>query len=504
MTGGFVEAAAVDYRQHAGEYAAPRTVALPTPARGRRRRLIRRALVGADVVGLIAAYVIAALVVGSGSGTIFQLSCLFLVLPLWVIGANASGLYDRDEQRPDHTTLDDAGPVITLVAIGTWLGLAVTAPTGIVDVTTDAALVFSAAAFATIMTSRGVARWAMRRRPTYRQNTIIVGAGDVGQLVGRKMLQHPEFGIKLIGFVDSEPKEMRSDLAEIPLLGQPEEIVSIVRRYDATRVVVAFSNDTHDRLVELVRSLGPLGVQIDLVPRLFEAVGPAVGMHSVEGLPLVGLHASRVSRPARVIKRGIDLVGALTILVISAPLFAFAAWRIRRDSPGSVFFRQERLGKDMEPFTVIKFRTMNVGTDPAPHREYLQAIMNPGAVPSSENGNLYKLNRADAVTSVGAWLRRTSLDELPQLLNVIRGEMSLVGPRPCLSYETELFEPHHFDRFLVPAGMTGLWQVAARAHSTFKEALDLDAAYARHWSLGLDLRLLARTPWVMVRGKETT
>jgi lipopolysaccharide/colanic/teichoic acid biosynthesis glycosyltransferase len=296
---------------------------------------------------------------------------------------------------------------------------------------------------------------------------------------------------------------MRSDLAKIPLLGQPEEIVSLVRRYGVSRVVVAFSNDKHDRLVELVRSLRGLDVQIDLVPRLFEAVGPAVGMHSVEGLPLVGLHASRASRTARAIKRSIDVVGAVSILVVTSPIFAFAAWRIKRDSAGPVFFRQERLGEDMETFTVLKFRTMTVGTDPAPHREYLKAIMDPSAVPTSANGYLYKLDRPDAVTGPGSWLRRTSLDELPQLLNVIRGDMSLVGPRPCLAYEAELFEPHHFDRFLVPAGMTGLWQVAARAHATFKEALDLDAAYARNWSLGLDLRLLARTPWVMVRSRET-
>ena len=191
------------------------------------------------------------------------------------------------------------------------------------------------------------------------------------------------------------------------------------------------------------------------------------------------------------------------LLLLSAPLFAVAAWRIKRDSPGPVFFVQERLGKNMDPFLLYKFRTMRVGTDPTPHREYLQQIMSPGAVPLAENGNLYKLERSDVVTAAGSWLRRTSLDELPQLLNVIRGEMSLVGPRPCIPYETELFEPHHFDRFLVPAGMTGLWQVSARAHATFKEALDLDAAYARSWSLRFDLSLLARTPWAIVRGGET-
>jgi len=174
---------------------------------------------------------------------------------------------------------------------------------------------------------------------------------------------------------------------------------------------------------------------------------------------------------------------------------------IRRDSPGPVFFKQERLGIDMERFTLLKFRTMREGTEDAPHRDYIRGIMDPGAAPGHQA--LYKLARHESVTRVGKWLRKTSLDEWPQLLNVLRGDMSLVGPRPCIPYELEFFAPHHFERFLVPAGLTGLWQVEARAHSTFGEALDLDVAYARGWSLGLDLRLLMRTPLLMLRKRET-
>src|SRR5205823_5916506 len=133
--------------------------------------------------------------------------------------------------------------------------------------------------------------------------------------------------------------------------------------------------------------------------------------------------------------------------------------------PGPVFFRQERLGMGMKEFPALKFRTMKVDTDDAPHRAYIAQTMSSSAAPTG-NG-LYKLDRSDAITPFGRWLRKTSLDELPQLINVLRGQMSLVGPRPCMPYETEAFEPHHFERFLVPAGLTGLWQVTARAHSTF-------------------------------------
>jgi lipopolysaccharide/colanic/teichoic acid biosynthesis glycosyltransferase len=198
----------------------------------------------------------------------------------------------------------------------------------------------------------------------------------------------------------------------------------------------------------------------------------------------------------------VDLVGASIGLVLTAPLFAFVAWKIRRDSPGPVFFRQLRLGEGMREFEVVKFRTMRVGTDDAAHREFIKQTMDASALPTT-NG-LYKLERQDAITPFGRFLRKTSLDELPQLLNVLRGEMSLVGPRPCLAYETEHFEPHHFERFSVPQGITGLWQVTARAHSTFGEALEMDVAYARNWSLGLDLMLLLKTPFQVMRQKRGT
>src|SRR5262249_13769188 len=191
-----------------------------------------------------------------------------------------------------------------------------------------------------------------------------------------------------------------------------------------------------------------------------------------------------------------------TLLLLTAPVFVIAAIRIRLESPGPIFFRQTRLGRDMTPFTALKFRTMRVDTDAAAHQEYIRRTMSASAAPTA-NGT-YKLSRQDAVTRSGGFLRRSSLDELPQLINVLRGQMSLVGPRPCIPYETEFFQPHHFDRFLVPQGLTGLWQVTARANSTFGEALEMDVAYVRGWSLGLDLSLLFRTPVALLRQRCRT
>ena len=467
-----------------------------------RQHVLRRALVTSDALALAGALLLAK-AAGGVTGYDWADALVFVVtLAAWTIGAYLFGLYDREGQRPEHSTLEEAVPIFNLLTAGTWLVVVAISLVGSEEVPLGEVVVFWAAAFVFLIVGRVASRGITRRFAGLQQNTIIVGAGDVGQLVGRKLLHHPEFGIKVIGFVDADPKQMRADLADVPILGPPDDILDIVRRHDVQRAVVAFSNDRHERVVDLVRSLRALDVQIDLVPRLFEAVGPAVSLRAVEGLTLVTLPVARVSRAGRLAKRTLDIVIGSLAIVIAAPIFVIAAWRIRHDSAGPVFFRQERLGEAMRPFTMLKFRTMQVDTDADPHRAYVSQIMDPLAIPT--DGNLYKLDRSDAVTKAGAWLRRTSLDELPQLFNVVRGDMSLVGPRPCIPYETELFAPHHFDRFLVPAGMTGLWQVAARAHATFGEALDLDASYARNWSLGLDLRLLAHTPAVMFRQRETT
>jgi lipopolysaccharide/colanic/teichoic acid biosynthesis glycosyltransferase len=253
----------------------------------------------------------------------------------------------------------------------------------------------------------------------------------------------------------------------------------------------------------LLRQLRAFPVQVDLVPRLFELVGPRVTVHSVEGLPLLGLPPNHASAVARALKRAIDVTASALALVTLAPLFAYIALRIRLDSDGPVFFRQTRLGANMKEFTALKFRTMKVGTDESVHRDAIRRSSS-GSAGLNEMGRIYKLERADAVTGFGRGLRRTSLDELPQLINVLRGDMSLVGPRPCIPYETETFAPYHLERFAMPQGITGLWQVTARANCSYLEALDMDVAYVRGWSLGLDLRLLLRTPLQVLRQRTST
>ncbi len=480
-----------------------RSAASRHPAR-RRGWFVRRALLAADAAGLILAYLLAKLIVSGGSGANpwAQFAVLVLALPLWVVAAKLYGLYDRDEEHVDHSTIDEVVGVFQLVTLGAWSFFVASWLAGFASPHVPRLILFWLLAVVFVTSARGLARTIARRSPLYLQNTIIVGAGHIGQLAARKLLQHPEYGINLVGFVDAHPRPRRPELEHLALLGPPDRLPEIISVLDIERVIIAFSDADHEELLRTIRELRKLDVQIDVVPRLFEIVGPKAGIHTFEGLALVGLPPSRLSPSSRLLKRSLDCVLAFVMIIFLAPLMAAIAVAIRLDSEGPVLFRQRRLGRDMRPFTVLKFRTMRVDTDQEEHRRYIATTLTHDAAPNA-NG-LYKLDRSSSVTSVGRFLRKTSLDELPQLFNVLAGDMSLVGPRPCLDYETEGFAEHHFERFLMPPGLTGLWQVTARARSTFGEALDMDVEYVRGWSFSLDLRLLLKTPFSLVRMRATT
>jgi lipopolysaccharide/colanic/teichoic acid biosynthesis glycosyltransferase len=201
--------------------------------------------------------------------------------------------------------------------------------------------------------------------------------------------------------------------------------------------------------------------------------------------------------------RALDLVVGTALLVLLLPLLVLIGIAIRLDSPGHVVFSQRRFGRGLAVFTMYKLRTMHCGRSTAPHREYVVGLIHADrASPSNGSGGLYKLQHDERVTRVGRLLRRTSLDELPQLWNVIRGEMSLVGPRPVIPYEVEHYPPDWSERFTVRPGLTGLWQVSGRSRLTYAEMVDLDLEYARRRSFWLNVTILARTPRVIAQGKD--
>ena len=478
---------------------------LRRPSSARRGRLVSRGLILADLLGLTLAYLIATHHWGrNGSfGSPRELVLFAASLPCWAVVANLHGLYRRDEERAEHCTTDDIVGVFHLVTIGAWLLLVVSrllgrAGPGILNLAA-----FWLLACCLVPLARTVVRRLCKRSPSYQQNTVILGAGDIGQLIARKLIKHPEYGANVVGFVDRAPKVRRVDLPErLAILGGLERLAEIIETLDVERVVIAFSNEPTSELLAILRQIQALRVQIDLVPWLFELIGPRVSVHAVEGLTLIGLPPARRSPTSRMLKRVLDVVGAGIGLIALAPLMAYIAIRVRRDSPGPILFRQTRLGEGTKEFEALKFRTMKVDTDPSAHRDYVRRSMS--SAMTAEGNGLFKLDRPDAVTPFGRWLRKTSLDELPQLINVLRGDMSLVGPRPCIPYEAENFAPHHLQRFLMPQGLTGFWQVTARANSTYVEALDLDVAYVRDWSFGMDLKLLLRTPLQVIRHRSST
>ena len=454
----------------------------------------------ADLGGLVTAFALTEALYARGPNdhvdALLEALLFACFLPVWVFLADVSGLYRCDEERTDHCTANELVGLIQLVTMGTWLFFTGAAVTKLAAPSVTKLGLFWGLAVVLIATWRSCARYLCRRSSLYVQNVVIVGAGTVGQQVAAKLRHHREYGVTVVGFVDAAPRERLPGLAELRLLGAPDDLRRIVDEHHADRVVFAFSSDASERVVELVRSLDGLDVQIDIVPRVFELIGPAAVIHTVAGVPLVGLPPLRPGRRARLTKRVLDLAVAGLAVLVLAPLFPIVALLIKLDSPGPVLFRQRRVGQRGELFMMFKLRTMALDAE---ERKSELAPMNRHALPGGDS-RMFKIDGDPRVTRVGRWLRRFSLDELPQFLNVLRGEMSLVGPRPLIETEAQYVRDWAEKRIGLKPGMTGLWQVLGRSTIPFGEMVRLDYLYATTWSLWRDCLLLLRTVPTIARG----
>jgi exopolysaccharide biosynthesis polyprenyl glycosylphosphotransferase len=316
-----------------------------------------------------------------------------------------------------------------------------------------------------------------RSRALIEERTVIVGAGGIGSEVAFILRDHGEYGLLPVGFIDSSELRELSDLP-LPLLGDVRDLEEVIRSYDIRRVIIAFGGTTEPDLVRAIRASERLPVFVHYVPRFFELGGATHGISAddLRGIPLVPL-PRRHRGTERIVKRTFDLIGAALGLVLTTPILGAAALAVRMTSPGPVIFRQERIGRDGKPFVIFKFRTMRVNGD---------------------SDTAWFGNAAEHVTGVGRFLRKTSIDELPQLVNVLRGEMSLVGPRPERPYFVEQFRrsvPGYDDRHRVGGGITGWAQIHGRGRdlSTIPERARLDNSYIEHWSAWRDLVILVRT-----------
>jgi exopolysaccharide biosynthesis polyprenyl glycosylphosphotransferase len=453
--------------------------------------LMRRALLAADVVGLSLAFaLIQVLSLPWHSNvdripTSEEIPLFILALPVWVVAAKLYGLYSRDQWRTEHSTADDVVGVFHMVMIGAWLLFIGVKVTEIADPSVIKLAAFCGLAIICIPTARAAARALARRSAAYRQNTIVVGSDPVARVLAQKFASRPEYGIDVVGFVD----EGAPGAGQPSLLGGAADLLELVERHGVERVVFSFPRIDDDDAVDLMRELSDAGIQVDIVPRYYELVAPGVDIHTAEGIALVGLQPPRLSFSSQFLKRAMDLVVASVALVVLAPLLLVAALAIRLDSHGPVFFRQLRIGRGGRTFRIWKLRTMTADAD---ERKADLAHLNIHALRESEP-RMFKISDDPRVTKIGAFLRRYSLDELPQLFNVLRGEMSLVGPRPLIPEEDKYVHQWARRRLDLQPGMTGLWQVTGRSALSFDEMVRLDYVYVAGWSLWKDFVLLLRT-----------
>jgi exopolysaccharide biosynthesis polyprenyl glycosylphosphotransferase len=397
---------------------------------------------------------------------------------VWVI-VTLAALSWIDIPAHDRITLrlaDDAVRIVQRVAVTIVVVLALRSPLGSgAQVLAGVALIVAGRhmAYATIRT--------MRRRRWVTQNTLIVGTGVVGLDIADAVSTHPEYGLHIAGFLASEAVR-RPHLA----LGDYRQLCEVAHRHRIRHIIVAFGEAPEPALVDLLRRCAELPVAIHVVPRLFELKGISSGpaVDDVWGIPLVRLPRPPSHRGTWRVKRALDIVVAVLALVALSPVLAVVAAAIRLSGPGGVFFRQQRVTGGGHVFDVIKFRTL---------------------VENSDSDTTWSVVSDRRVTRVGRLLRRAGLDEVPQLINVLRGEMTLVGPRPERPHFVERFtaaHPRYDARHRVTAGMTGWAQIhGLRGNTSIRDRVRFDNHYIEHWSLWQDVVILLRTVAVVFRAE---
>jgi len=346
-------------------------------------------------------------------------------------------------------------------------------------------------------------RWARARRLVGKP-VLIMGAGVVGAQVARRLEAHPEYGLAPVGFLDEDPRSVAEvGGRDVPVLGTIEDLDETVERTGVKNLIVAFSSVADARVSRLIQRCQELGVEVSVVPRMFDTINDRVGYDTVGGLPLLSFSAVDPRGRQFAIKHALDRVLALVLLVLFSPVILCAAIAVRLSSPGPALFKQRRVGRDGKVFDFYKFRSMRVAPACEGAEENdssaLDFLLAGDIAPGGVEGE-------DRRTAVGRFLRGTSLDELPQLFNVLRGDMSLVGPRPERPEFVELFRQdilRYGDRHRVKSGITGWAQVhGLRGQTSLAERVEWDNYYIAHWSIGLDLKILALTVVALFRNAE--
>lgn len=413
----------------------------------------------------------------------YPLQELSVTLILLIVFA-LEGLYDR--RRPNSWFED-----VYTIAKGTFIGIA----TMIVIVFMAQPFFYSRLIFVytgvfTVILLAGVrlvgrvARGQLRRRGVGTARTLVVGAGEVGRAVMRSAIALPDLGYQVIGFVDDDPEKFTTDLGRFKALGSTYDTARVVHEQDIDVVIVTLPWVSHRKIMSIMEQCERERVQFKLVPDMFQMSLSQVGVDDIDGIPLIAVKDVSIPLWGLAVKRVTDVVVSSLGLLLLSPILITIGVLIKLDSPGPILFRQSRVGRGGRHFTVFKYRTMRQGAEE--EQESLADL-------NEASGPLFKVREDPRVTRVGRWVRRFSIDEIPQLINVLLGQMSLVGPRPPLPNEVAEYEEWHKKRLEVFPGMTSLWAVSGRSDVPFDEMVMLDIYYIENWSLRLDFTIILRT-----------
>ncbi len=395
-------------------------------------------------------------------------------LPIVVVASKLIGLYDRDELRLRKSTLEEAPALFqlaTLYALVIWL-LATT----FVDGELGRSQLFGlwACLFGFSIVSRALAR-AIAGHATEPERCLLLGESGTTESLCRKLEEGKGMRVAVVGRLPLHV--LTGERPEV------DEVSAAIRDNGVHRVILAPGSGETDDMLDAIRLVKALGVRVSVLPRVLEVVGSSVEFDDVNGVPVLGVRSFGLSRSSMRVKRATDVIGATAALVVVAPIICLIALALRVSSTGPILFRQVRVGRDGRRFNLLKFRSMVDGADA--HKSSL--------LDRNESDGLFKIADDPRVTRVGRFLRKTSLDELPQLINVLRGEMSLVGPRPLVVDEDEKIVGWHRRRLHLTPGMTGPWQILGPARASLMEMVNIDYLYVANWSFWTDVKIMLRT-----------
>jgi exopolysaccharide biosynthesis polyprenyl glycosylphosphotransferase len=455
---------------------------------GSRRRgaLLRRLLALGDWMALIAALLV--VTATTSSTDVADLFWAILFSPSWIFVIKLHGLYDNDHRRIRHSTLDEVPSLVSATVLGTLVidGLLAISPVG--PLSPKSAIALGVGTLIGSFVLRGVLRWVWHRATPVALG-LVIGPPATVDTVARRVVTHPETRLHLVGYLSASREE---DSAELPRLGSLADISEVAEVTGIERVVVTEQQMSEVAAERLIEECKKAGLALTFLPQHYGLLGPGIELNRLAELPVLDFRFSDPPRSTQAMKRAMDVLVSGLLLVLVSPLLACAALATLIDSGRPVFFRQRRAGKDGVPFTVLKFRTMVADAE-----DRLGELIDL----SKLSEPAFKIPDDPRVTRVGKYLRRTSIDELPQLFNVLRGEMSLVGPRPEEEAVVALYDERQRGRLAIKPGLTGPMQVYGRGDLTFEERLAMERDYLDNLSLLTDVQILMRTPRAIMRGE---